>query len=195
MSSRREQILDAALHTFTEKGFTAATIDDIRRHSGASTGSMYHHFGGKEGLAADLYQEGLERYQEGLLEALRRTAGAEARVRGVIRHHLRWTAQNPDLARFVFTRRESEVRAITQERLQESNRRFFAEVSELLEPMFAGGELRRMPFDLFNAVLIGPSQEFAHHWLAGRARTSMRAAERTLADAAWQSVRGRPGSE
>jgi AcrR family transcriptional regulator len=33
-------ILDAALHAFTEKGDSAATIDDVRGRSGAIIGSI-----------------------------------------------------------------------------------------------------------------------------------------------------------
>ena len=63
---RRQVILDAALEAFAERGTAAATVDDVRRRSGASVGSIYHHFGDKEGLAAALYVEGLRSYQEGL---------------------------------------------------------------------------------------------------------------------------------
>jgi AcrR family transcriptional regulator len=188
--SRRQEILDAALEAFTEKGFAAATIEDVRTRSGASTGSIYHHFGGKEAIAAALYVEGLADYQRGFLRTLRREHEPEARVRELVRHHLRWIARNAPLARFIFNRRETEVREATEQPLAQMNRRFFSEVTALLEPQFESGELRRMPADVFNSVLIGPSQEFSRHWLAGRTRTSIKAAEGFLADAAWEAVRG-----
>ena len=72
VADRRQAILDAALQAFTESGTTAATVDDVRRLSGASVGSIYHHFGDKEGLAAALYVEGLRSYQEGFLAVLER---------------------------------------------------------------------------------------------------------------------------
>jgi AcrR family transcriptional regulator len=56
---RQEAILSAALECFTSRGFAATTVEEIRRRSGASIGSIYHHFGGKEGLAAELCVEGL----------------------------------------------------------------------------------------------------------------------------------------
>lgn len=192
--SRREEILGAALQAFTEKGFAGATIEDVRNRSGASTGSIYHHFGGKEGLAAALYVEGLRDYQRGFLRELRRRHGAEDVVKGVIRYHLRWIARNADLARFIFHRHETEVRAQTEQPLAQLNRRLFAEASALLEPYFESGALRRLPLDVFNAVLVGPSQEFARHWLAGRTKTSIKTAERELADAAWQALRGPKGA-
>jgi AcrR family transcriptional regulator len=192
-SGRREEILVAALAAFTERGFAGATIEDVRRRSGASTGSIYHHFGGKEDLAAALYIDGLRDYQQGFLRQLRRERGAEERIKSLVRHHVRWVARNSDLARFIYTRRETEVRAVTEEPMAQLNRRLFAEAGALLEPLFERGELRRLPLDVFNAVLIGPSQEFCRHWVAGNTRTSIKQAERLLAQAAWDSLRGEGG--
>src|SRR3954469_3908219 len=103
---RRAKILGAALECFAQKGFAATTIDDVRGRSGASTGSIYHHFGGKEQLAAAVYVDGLAGYQRGLLDGLRSHSDAESGVKAVVRHHLRWIQSNRMLASFLLTRRE-----------------------------------------------------------------------------------------
>ena len=41
------RILDAAAEVFRKHGYTAATIGEVVATSGASIGSIYHHFGGK----------------------------------------------------------------------------------------------------------------------------------------------------
>ncbi len=46
----QQRILDAATEVFSTRGFSAATMADIVDHSGASIGSIYHHFGGKKEL-------------------------------------------------------------------------------------------------------------------------------------------------
>jgi AcrR family transcriptional regulator len=190
-SARREEILSAALEAFVEKGFAAATIEDVRQASGASTGSIYHHFGGKEGLAAALYVEGLRGYQQDFLRRLFAARGPEAAVKVLVRHHLRWVEANPELAGFILGRRETEVLAATEGPMRELNRAFLAQVTERLEPWFASGALERLPLDVFDAVLLGPCHEFTRHWLAGRTKTPIRSAERSLADAAWAAVRGK----
>lgn len=45
---RRAQILAAALACFSEKGYHAATMDDLVRASGLSKGSLYWHFRSKQ---------------------------------------------------------------------------------------------------------------------------------------------------
>jgi AcrR family transcriptional regulator len=184
--ARRQAILDAALRAFTDKG-AAATVDDVRALSGASVGSIYHWFDGKEDIATALYAEALGSYQEGYLAALRGSADPQRGIKAVVRHHLRWVEANPDLARFLFDRREG------GERVRELNRQVFAATASWLEPHVESGRVRRMPLDLYYALLIGPSQEFARHWLQGRMKTSIRQAEPVLAEAAWCALRTEGG--
>jgi AcrR family transcriptional regulator len=49
---RRQQIIDAALKIFAEKGFVKTTIKDISQTAGTSQGLMYHYFKSKEELLA-----------------------------------------------------------------------------------------------------------------------------------------------
>ncbi|MDF2823788.1 MAG: TetR family transcriptional regulator [Mycobacterium sp.] len=52
----QQRILDAAAAAFREHGFTAATIGDVVSASGASIGSIYHHFGGKTELFLAIHE-------------------------------------------------------------------------------------------------------------------------------------------
>jgi AcrR family transcriptional regulator len=186
---RRDRILQAALESFTERGFAATTVEEIRRRSGASVGSIYHHFGGKEGIAAELYVEGLRGYQEGFLRAVEGSDGAEAGVRALVRHHLRWVERNPQLAHFLMNRRETELREATESRVRDLNRAFFPRVTAWVERGVSEGVLRPLSADLREPVLLGPCQEFSRLWLAGATRISLRRAEGELADATWNAMR------
>jgi AcrR family transcriptional regulator len=187
---RPAAILAAALECFTERGFAATTIEEIRERSGASIGSIYHHFGGKEALAAELYVEGLRGYQDGLIGALESHPGAEAGTRALVRHHLRWVERNPQLARLLANRRETELRGATEARVRDLNRAFLPRVAAWVERHVEAGALRALPFDLWEPVLLGPSQELARLWLAGRTRITLGAAEHDLAEATWRAVKG-----
>ena len=64
------RILDAATEVFSTRGFSAATMADIVEHSGASIGSIYHHFGGKKELFLACHDRACEK----ILEVFRRAA-------------------------------------------------------------------------------------------------------------------------
>lgn len=184
MADRRQEILDAALRGFAEKGLAGTTVDEVRERSGASIGSIYHHFGDKEGIAAALYVAVLAGYQRGVLAVLAKGGDPRGTVEGLVRHHLRWVARNRDAASFLLSGRPR--RAASE--VAELNQTVFEAMSDWLEQGVRDGRVRALPFDLLFALLIGPAQEFCRHWLEGRMSTSMRTAERELAAAASRAL-------
>jgi AcrR family transcriptional regulator len=188
-SDRRREILEQALHVFAGRGYAQTTIEDVRRASGASIGSLYHHFGSKEALAGALYVEGLRDYHASLLRRVSRARSAEALVKGVVRHYLDWVEANPAWARWLLEMRraeavrsvEDEIRALTGE----SARRLGA----VLAPFIARGEIRPLPWDVLAALLVGPAQTLAAHAMLRGGPDGVRGHAAVLADAAWRAVR------
>ena len=56
LEDRRQQILDAAVTSFSRRGFHQATIEDIRLEAGLSRGAVYHYFKSKEDIIDALRQ-------------------------------------------------------------------------------------------------------------------------------------------
>ncbi len=50
VEDRREQIIDAAMRAFSQKGYSRATNKDIAREAGITPGLIYHYFENKEAL-------------------------------------------------------------------------------------------------------------------------------------------------
>ena len=126
MPGRRDEIL-AARAPASPTGYAATTIEQIAARSGASNGSIYHHFGAKDGILAALYVEALASYQEELL-ALLRDADAEAGIRGAVAHHLEWVERNPDGTRLLFEHRQTLERSPRAAAVAERNRAALPEV-------------------------------------------------------------------
>jgi AcrR family transcriptional regulator len=182
----RAAILDAALRCYARRGVLATTIDDVRAESGASTGSLYHFFGGKRELAAAVYADGLGRYQTAFAAELERHAGAEAGIRAAVAFHLAWCVASPDLARLLSAPRD----AAAEEAVAALNREFFAAVRAWLTPHIESGAVRDAGLDVTHALWLGPSQEYLRHRLARRTPVPIPARDRTaLADAAWAGLR------
>ena len=104
--ARRRSIIEAALACFSERGFGETTMEQIRVRAGASTGSVYHQFRGKEELGVEVYVEGLGMYQAGFVAELSRHEEAEGGVRAIVGYHLGWVRQHQDWARYLFQMRD-----------------------------------------------------------------------------------------
>jgi len=187
--SRKDEILQAALACFTEYGVDATTIEMIRDRSGASIGSLYHHFGNKERILGALYLAGTGEYA-GLLEAgFARADSAEACVKLLVTSYIDWVAATR-------TGRASSCTAAVRveaselgEELREANRAHFQRIFEALAGYRAQGLFKVMPADCFASVIIGPAHDFARNWLAGRTQTQLADCRELLAQVAWDSVR------
>ena len=108
-ASQRSRLLEAAGQAVAEKGYAAATIDDIVRGAGVSKKTFYEHFEDKLGcfLAAyeaasdELYEHVTAAQDAAAADAADAPAGDAwlARTRAGIHAYLRWLAAEPALAR------------------------------------------------------------------------------------------------
>ncbi len=185
---RRRAILEAALAAFEAHGYDALTVEHIRQRSGASIGSIYHHFGGKAGIAASLYEAGLVDYQRGLLAAITRARTARTLIEGIVRYHLHWAEANPAWARYLLRTRQLDAVAAIEVRLRERNVSFLEQALAVLQPYVERGEITRLPAEIWLALVLGPAQEFLRLWLWERTDVPLEPARRLLAAAAWKAV-------
>jgi AcrR family transcriptional regulator len=56
-SSRRAQIVAVAMRHFADQGYRGARIEDIASEVGVAKGTVFLHFGSKEGLFLATYEE------------------------------------------------------------------------------------------------------------------------------------------
>ncbi|HEV2514621.1 MAG TPA: helix-turn-helix domain-containing protein [Devosia sp.] len=184
-ADRRSEILDAALACFLEQGYLATSIADIRRESGASTGSIYHFFDNKGALALALVERAIGGWSGRSGVAVDPDAAAETAIKASVSGLVRWGLANPAALRFL-----DEVRGLaTADASLAPVAGLLARGNEAARARYAlfvaRGEVRDLPWPLAHALMLGPAYDFLR--LAGdRAPPG---AELALADAAWNAIR------
>jgi AcrR family transcriptional regulator len=180
---RRDELLDAALRCFTDRGVLHTGIEDVRKAAGASPSSVYHQFDGLPGLTVALLTRTFERLLGHLAARIAPTTTAEAAVRALVDGHMEWVLAHEDEARFMYQAMALELAAGERDALM-------AAKDELKAPVF--GHLERfMPGRhalALEIVLLGPSHEACRRYLAGGDLDPdwMRS---TLPELAWRSAR------
>jgi AcrR family transcriptional regulator len=69
-SARRAQLVDVGRRVFAERGYEAASVEEIAERAGISKPIVYEHFGGKEGLYAVIVDREVEHIVSGIVEAI-----------------------------------------------------------------------------------------------------------------------------
>ena len=187
---KRQQIVRAALACFAEKGFAQTTMADIRQSANASTGSVYHHYGSKEQLAAAVLLEGIITHQSGIVAELNHHHGAKEGIYAIVRFHLRWVNEHQDWARFMFQMREADIVASAEENIRETNRNMFKQLFDWLEPHIENGAIKRFPRDMYMPLIMGPCFAYVRLLLSGLSTTDISSAGEILAMSIWRSIKG-----
>jgi AcrR family transcriptional regulator len=189
--SRRKAILQAALKSFSTKGFTETTMEDIKRLSGASTGSIYHHFENKEMLAQALFLEGRSDLNATLLASIANKTLHEG-IKALIYAYLDWFEQHPDLGQYVLQAGSTEylgsyVKVLSQKiQMALPKENFPQQFFDWLVPFIEEGTIAHYPQNLYVPLVIGPSREYVRHWLRTRITAEIHEAQEPLAEAAWK---------
>ena len=83
IEERRNQILDAAVATFSRKGFHQTTIEEIRLEAGLSRGAVYHYFKAKEDII-DAIRRRSAQQAEAIYAGAAEAGDAESRLLSLI---------------------------------------------------------------------------------------------------------------
>lgn len=178
-------VLDSALHLFSTRGYFSTSIHDIRKASGVSIGSIYHHFGNKEALARALYQHLLSRLNETLQTIVASEGNAQERCRAVVMRLFELSETEPEALGFVLHARHREF--LPDEPPICSSAPFQA-LRDLVEQGMAAGEVRRMDVRLAAACLFGGPLRCIHLRLDGVIERALPELIDEVWPCAWRSV-------
>src|SRR5215475_14395123 len=82
----RRRLIDAAEATFARSGFHGASVEEITREAGATTGALYSNFAGKEDLFLALFEERIATDVDEYSKIVAAGATLEEQARGVGDH-------------------------------------------------------------------------------------------------------------
>ncbi|MEX0725072.1 MAG: TetR/AcrR family transcriptional regulator [Planctomycetaceae bacterium] len=191
--TRRRSILDAALDCFLEYGVEGTTIDQIRQKSGASHGSIYHLFRGKDEIALTLFIEGMKDYHDRVVAAMSRETTARGLIRAMIQTHMTTTVDNPELGLYLTRMGLVDAIGSIREEYRHQTERFARDVWKHLQPFVERGELIQVDRSLYFSLIIGPSVHMARAWLRKTYTGDLLSVVDTLAEAAWKSLKTESG--
>ena len=186
---RRRQLIDVALETFADSGYTATTMEDIATAAGVTKPLLYQHFTSKRALYLELIDDVTER----LVEALSSAAGRETAFRGQVEAgmyaYFRFTIENQAAVRMLYA-------APPDEELARGLRSIESAIAQFISPLI-NADIDDDHRDTLAIAVVGMAEGVTRHWLRQRQQPGASAVEneamvlaRRVAEFAWAGLRG-----
>lgn len=179
------RLLDTALEVYPGD----FTLRAMTTRSGVSMGSLYHHFGSLEGLAATLYSRCMGDLLDTLVAAVEDAADARDGVRRAVVAYLGFTADHPDKARFIHAAPYAIDLGPHAERIAADKAARLNRLIGWIRVHMDEGTVADLPMAQVEMLLIGPVAEVTRRWLAGAPEIDLAESARVLPERIWQSLR------
>jgi AcrR family transcriptional regulator len=92
----RADLVAAATRVFARRGYRAATVDDVAREAGLTTGAVYSNFSGKQELFQAALEDEVARHVREADEAVQAVSGAAAKTHAAARQWQDFLDAEPD---------------------------------------------------------------------------------------------------
>lgn len=181
----RQQVLDAVLSLFRERGYFATSIQDISRESGVSVGSIYHHFGDKEGIARTLYQTLSEQMSSRISWISARQGSVHDQCRHIVKSLFDMTESEPLVMDFMLYAKHREF--LPEEKPICSSKPF-EQIRTIVAAGMESGEIRRMDVMVASTCLFGGPIRMIVARLDGVLPAPLPSYLNEVWDCAWRSV-------
>lgn len=135
------KILTAALDLFVNKGYHNVSIHEVQKKANVSIGSIYNHFGGKEGIASALYKHILNEMDELVDDVISEFESPVEQCKEIIRQLFEYTETQSNIMAFVFHAKHAEF--INEEPLI-CNASPFIKIRKIIEKGVTAGEFIEM---------------------------------------------------
>lgn len=158
---RKQQILDAALELFADRGYAATRIADICRTAGVAKGLFYWYFDTKADLFADLVRSMRLELRRAQAAAMDPRADARTRIGQGAEASVHFMAEHAAWFRLLDVERsDDEIR----EALREGAGVYLADVRRLVEEGQAGGDIHDADAELLAVGVLGAVTSYSN-WI------------------------------
>jgi AcrR family transcriptional regulator len=152
MSSKREQIKEAALRLFCENGFQYTSTANISKQAGVATGTLFVYFPTKEVLINTLYKEAKQDLAQFLQEDLREEKDTKTTIKHIWLKAHAWALSNMYAFRFIHMYASSPfISQVTREEI--ASTADFAQ--HIIKKAITEGVITQMDISLFFQIFDG----------------------------------------
>ncbi len=179
------RILTAALDLFVERGYHSVSVHDIQKNANVSIGSIYSHFGGKEGVAKKLYYHLLQEFEEMVTDVIKRDISNRERCNTIIEKLFEYTETRRNIIAYMLHAKHREF--LNDEPPICSSTPFIA-MRGIVQDGMEAGEIRQADPWVVAASVFGGAIRMIHLRLDGVIEAPLPTLYEQVVDCMWQGM-------
>ncbi len=179
------RILTAALDLFVENGYHNVSVHEVQKRAQVSIGSIYNHFGGKEGIAHALYEHLLNELDELIDGVVTTVASPSAQCREIIRQLFEHTETHRNIIAFLFHAKHTEF---LREETLICDARPFVRIRSIVADAMEKGEFKKTDPWVATSAMFGGAIRMIQLRLDGLLDKPLPEYFEAVIEAAWSGV-------
>ncbi|MEZ5282027.1 MAG: TetR/AcrR family transcriptional regulator [Acidimicrobiales bacterium] len=181
-AERRRQLLDEAVHVFSEVGYHGASMNDIALAAGVTKPVIYQHFESKLELYLELLDDIARRLSSTISEAVGSARSGRDQIREGLLAYFSFVQEHRNEFRVLFGSR-AQATGEFGSALRDAERSITESVGDLAEASEAGPLPRRTA-----TAIVSMAEGACRHWLAHEPEVSAETLADDLADLLWNGI-------
>lgn len=162
---KRIKILEAAMVTFSEKGFYNSTVSDVAKLAEVADGTIYLYFKNKDDLLISLFEYSIDKFIQTALKELTVLENPIQKLNKFVSLHLNLVQQNQHLAQVI----QIELRQSSKFMKEYANEKFFQYLN-IIEDILVAGQKQgifksNMDVKILKRAIFGSVDELALEWV------------------------------
>ncbi len=184
------RILTAALDLFVHRGYHNVSVHDVQKHADVSIGSIYKHFGGKEGIARALHERLLGEMNEMVDSVLKQELSAVDQCNRVIELLFEYTETRTEIIAFVLHAKHAEF---IDGEAPICSAEPFQRIREMVQRGMDNGEIQAFDCIVAASVIFGGAFRMIHLRLDGMIDRPLPEYYDQVIEATWNGMQGMNG--
>lgn len=161
---RRQDILEAAIRVFAERGYYTANVSDVAHAAGVAQGTIYLYFKSKEELLRAIFNEKMGELIDFIDEQICAVKGAEARLARLIEVQIEHIEIYPELTELILVELRQSGKFLHEDTIRQIQR-YLGIIEDLLrEGIEEGIYSEQLPISIAATMLYSGMEGLATRW-------------------------------
>ncbi|MDY6914932.1 MAG: TetR/AcrR family transcriptional regulator [Candidatus Cloacimonadota bacterium] len=180
--TKRKAIIEAAIETFSRRGFHKTKISQIAKTAGVADGTVYLYFKDKDDLLIKAFEELFGEKLINIQNKIERETSARDKILKFIDYHIDLFTENPSVARFLAIELRQSPDFYESYPEYEPLKKYLDYLKKLADVAIAEGDIRKVDTEALGYLIFGTMDFLLTEWSTRNQKFSLQEKKEQIVD-------------